>query len=388
MAGTPKYPQKPHSSGQARIRLRGRAIYLGKWGTPESHAKYHRVIAEHLAGNEPDLEPDAVLTVAELVSLFYSWAEKRYQKAGTPTSEIRSYRYALRPVVEMYSGIPAASFGPQALIACRQKLVEHGYTRRRVNGHVSRIRNVWRWGVEREYLPPDVLIGLQAVRGLRREETDAPEPRDVPPAPLEHVEAIREYVTPPVWAMIQFQLYTGCRPGEARIVRTCDVRAEDAAVPAQLRGQVWVYRPASHKTEHHGKHRLILCGPRAQDLLTAWMQPAEPERYLFRPCEGKGWRQRQKSGGKPKRIRDRHSKLANRPYKNSGYSDAVRFACQRAGIPPWTPNQLRHTAATEIRRQYGAEMSRIILGHSDLRTTEIYAERDMEAAAKAMLTWG
>jgi len=48
----------------------------------------------------------------------------------------------------------------------------------------------------------------------------------------------------------------------------------------------------------------------------------------------------------------------------------------------WSPNQLRHSRATEVRKLYGAEASRVILGHSNLKTTEIYAERDMQLAAQ------
>jgi integrase len=76
---------------------------------------------------------------------------------------------------------------------------------------------------------------------------------------------------------------------------------------------------------------------------------------------------------------------------------AVRRACKRAteaerkaaekagrtehrGIPVWRPNQLRHTAATRIRKAANVETARTALGHSDIRVTEIYAERDLEAA--------
>jgi site-specific recombinase XerC len=50
-------------------------------------------------------------------------------------------------------------------------------------------------------------------------------------------------------------------------------------------------------------------------------------------------------------------------------------------IPHWHPNQLRHTAATMIRRDYGLEAAQVILGHSKADVTQIYAERD---AAKAI----
>ena len=46
----------------------------------------------------------------------------------------------------------------------------------------------------------------------------------------------------------------------------------------------------------------------------------------------------------------------------------------------WTPNQLRHARATEIRKQYGIESASSVLGHSQLSTTEIYAEQDAERA--------
>ena len=50
----------------------------------------------------------------------------------------------------------------------------------------------------------------------------------------------------------------------------------------------------------------------------------------------------------------------------------------------WAPNQLRHTAATELRRRFGLEVARVVLGHSEVDTTEIYAERDFAAARAAM----
>ena len=46
----------------------------------------------------------------------------------------------------------------------------------------------------------------------------------------------------------------------------------------------------------------------------------------------------------------------------------------------WRPNQLRHSAATELRRHYGIEGARLILGHESGETTEIYAEADLKRA--------
>jgi site-specific recombinase XerC len=43
----------------------------------------------------------------------------------------------------------------------------------------------------------------------------------------------------------------------------------------------------------------------------------------------------------------------------------------------WAPKQLRHAAATEIRRQFGLEAAQVILGHSQANVTQVYAERDI-----------
>ena len=66
----------------------------------------------------------------------------------------------------------------------------------------------------------------------------------------------------------------------------------------------------------------------------------------------------------------------------------VRKACDRAGVERWAPNRLRHAAATRIRRETSLEVARIVLGHSDVATTQIYAERDYAAAAAAVAMVG
>jgi integrase len=49
---------------------------------------------------------------------------------------------------------------------------------------------------------------------------------------------------------------------------------------------------------------------------------------------------------------------------------------------------LRHTAATVIRAKYGVEAAKVILGHTKVETTQIYAERDLEKAQEIMAEIG
>ena len=54
----------------------------------------------------------------------------------------------------------------------------------------------------------------------------------------------------------------------------------------------------------------------------------------------------------------------------------------------WTPHQLRHTAATAIRREHGIEIASIILGHKSIPVSELYAEKNIKAAEQVMQAMG
>ena len=54
----------------------------------------------------------------------------------------------------------------------------------------------------------------------------------------------------------------------------------------------------------------------------------------------------------------------------------------KPAIPRWSPNQLRHSAGTELRKKFGLEAAQVVLGHSKADVTQIYAERDLAKAAQ------
>ena len=70
------------------------------------------------------------------------------------------------------------------------------------------------------------------------------------------------------------------------------------------------------------------------------------------------------------------------------YAKAIARACEKGGVPHWHPNQLRHTAATKARAQFGLEAAQAILGHSRADVTQVYAERDSARAIEAIGTIG
>jgi integrase len=273
-------------------------------------------------------------------------------------------------------------------------------------------------------IPAAVWHALQTVRGLRAGKSEARETRGVRPVPRDRVDAVLPFLPQPVRAMVELEYLSGMRPGEL-----CRMRGLDL----ETGGRVWVYRPGSdqgphgkHKTAHHGKDRMVFLGPRAQEILKSWLK-LDTQAYLFSPIEaeerrGRERRQNRKSPMTPSQARRTKKKNPKRPkrdrYDETSYRNAIYRACDKAFPPPeplarrqgetatewaarlteaemtelsrwrsenrWHPNRLRHSAATNLRREYGIEMAKIILGHSTLSTTLVYAERDVGKAAEVV----
>jgi integrase len=193
--------------------------------------------------------------------------------------------------------------------------------------------------------------------------------------------------------MVELQRLSGCRPGEVMAMRAIDLT---------MSGPVWTYRPASHKNTHRGRERVIFLGPQAQEVVKPFLT-TNLGAYLFSPrAYVEAMRQRRAEQRKSKRTpsqlrRKRKAKPKRQPaerYNRRSYRVAIIRAIdkvnkQRAkqglpAIPHWSPLQLRHTAATEIRARYGVEAAKTILGHSKVETTQIYAERDLNKAEEIM----
>ena len=139
--------------------------------------------------------------------------------------------------------------------------------------------------------------------------------------------------------MVRLQYVTGMRPDEVCSMRICNIdRSFD----------VWKYAPEGHKTEHHGRSRVIMLGPKAQRILQPLLNRSE-ESYLFSPEE------LTQAAGVVGRLHYSHR------YDRTSYRRAIDRAATRVGIK-WSPNQLRHTYATYIRKHHGLEAAQTCLG--------------------------
>ncbi len=439
--------RKHKASGQAFVQIKKRRFYLGKHGTEASWEKYQQTLQEKWINPPPPPPPqygvdaDDVdrLTVIDLLFAYMKHAQEHYRKHGQATGTIANIKPALRRLRESYGETLAREFGPLKLKALRETWIDGDLSIKTVNEYAAAVKRVFYWANENELVPSSVDHGLRSVRGLQAGRTRARETKPIPPVQDDVVEATLPYLPAVVADMVQFQRWTAARPGEVCALQPGQVKRRserstkrerpmplfpgEPAQPAVATGpedDVWEYRPGSHKTEHHGRSRVILIGPRAQAILRPYLVRGEDD-YCFSPAESERKRRRDAepaAGRKHRRTVPLALELRRRPprsrYTAASYRKAVQRACERAFEMPlrlrkisrklpaeeraalhkeaaawraehvWNPNQLRHTAATEMRAQFGLEASQIVLGHKNANTTEIYAERDLAKAKAAV----
>jgi hypothetical protein len=146
---------KHKATGQAVVRLDGKDHYLGKFGTAAAMAAYERLIAEWLAHGRRLPDARSGPTVNELILGYWRRCQEHYRKAdGSPSSELDLVRLTLRPLKQLYGRTPGAKFGPLALKAVRQRMIDTDLSRGVINAHVSRIKRLFKWAVENELVPP------------------------------------------------------------------------------------------------------------------------------------------------------------------------------------------------------------------------------------------
>ncbi len=194
-------------------------------------------------------------------------------------------------------------------------------------------------------------------------------------------------------------------------------------------GRVWTYVPETHKTAHHGHDRVIYLGPRAQAIIKPFLK-RDLTAYLFSPIEAEQERHAQIRERRRTRVQPSQAKRAARArwraergrrrrppserYTVASYHRAIAHACDKAFLHPelskikpakltdeqrvqlvrwrkdhrWHPHQLRHNAATRLRKEYGLDAARVILGHKSPAITEVYAEIDSAKAVEIMARVG
>jgi integrase len=190
--------------------------------------------------------------------------------------------------------------------------------------------------------------------------------------------------------MVRLQLETGMRPGELVVMRPCDIDTS---------GPVWLYRPPSHKTAHHGHERIVPIGPKGQAIIRRYLT-TDTQAYLFSPRQNMEERSvtlrlNRKTPVQPSQQDRRKMHPKRQPgdsYTTDQYRRAIAEAIERHNedkpeperIPHWFPHQLRHLRALELKREAGLDVARAVLGHRSPVMTEHYATLDIAKGVEVM----
>lgn len=405
-----------------------RDYHLGPFGSPESREAYHRVIAAWEAnGRKLPSDADPTIAVAvhscpsisEVVRDYWRWAEGYYRP-----KHVQALVGALRLLRQYFGHTPAEQFGPNNLRLLRDEMVRgdpsatpprKSWSRKYINSQIQRIRHVFKWAAARELVPVSIHQSLCTLEPLRRGRSGARENPKVGPVPEHLLHGVRKHLSKPVAALVELQLLTGARPGELLTMRPCDIEMEGT-------DSIWTYRPEAHKNAFREQERVILFGPRAQEIMRRFLVNRPTNVCMFSPAEAESERRADahsrrttplSCGNRP--GTNRRAQPRRRPkhhYTTVSYCRAIQYACDRAFPPPpplakrtgesnsqwrdrlrqsgnleelaaWRrahrfhPHQLRHSAATNFRRECGLEAAQLALGHASAQITDaVYAERD------------
>jgi integrase len=264
----------------------------------------------------------------------------------------------------------------------RADFVGRNLSRKYVNDQMSRVRRIFKWGVEEELILPGVIHALQAVPGLARGRSNARETESILPVSDEIIAAVEPHLSRQVWAMIQLQLYTGCRAGEIVRLRPIDLN---------MTGHVWFFTLDDHKNTHRGHSRTIYVGPHAQTVVQPFLADRSLEQFLFSPRDAENERHaRAQSHRRPDQQANarKTARLVGDRYTVGSYRRAVQRACKIAGVSSWSPSQLRHNAATMVRKQFGLDGAQVMLGHTHADVTQIYAQVNQAKGVEIAATIG
>jgi integrase len=411
----------------ARVRISGRVHWLGKCPdgkvTAEQQARAARLWHEHLSGITPAgdqtvevvVAPQSVtqatvisqssaapatgaITVAQMGLRYLDFCQTYYRTPdGKVTSSVAGVEMALRALFP-FADTPAATFGPRALKVVRDALVRDGRPRVTCNRVVKTIRRMFKWASSEELVSAEAWHSLETVAALQKGRTAAPEVAPVEEVPEAVVAETLPHLPPVVAAMVWFQRWTGARPGEVCLLRPCDIDRS---------GEVWVYRPQHHKLSwrEDAMPRQIAIGSEGQKVLMPFLLRAASA-YCFSPADAQ--RQQLQARREERKTPLYKSHVAHMKQKRKGksgqrrpgdryttasYRRAIARAVEAANdardeqgiaerLPNWSPNQLRHLRAGEVEEQFGIEAANAVLGHSNIRTTEIYARRKLQIATE------
>jgi integrase len=366
-------------------------IWFGPWGLAATKQKYLRWVAELLTEEvAPRVAPENDPIVADLVNAFIKHAISYYRDpvTGQPTSQLGVLKSALREL-DLYLEMPIRDFGPSTLLAVRAGIVnrdimpQSSTTKKKklcissVNGAITKIRMMFKLGVEWQIVPVEIYQALACVKALNwRTAPSLRSPEKIAPVPLHYFSLIMPHLKPLYQAVLKVHIATGMRVKELCSMRWSEI--------TEVEDGLWCYAPSEHKNSHRGDDRKVYLKSDLIELMKSVRKPLWKEDAVW--CHRGVGRHAGYSGMISADAYARAIENAQERYNDGRVSRQAGARtdlkkkykytlAKREPMAHWTPLQIRHTVATQVRRTHGLEGAQAVLGHSTLDATQIYAEK-------------
>ena len=308
--------------------------------------------------------PTTGITVDGLCAAYLRHASVYYHGEG---GEAATCACACRTWRELHGRRPVAELVHTDMLAVRDALVRRGLARVTVNRYIGIICNrILPWALDEGLIRAVTKAELSQVQPLKANRSEAHETEPVRPVGDAEIAATVSAMMPNTADMVRVHRLTGMRPEEL-----CDMawsKIDTSRTP-------WVYRPGRHKNAWRGQCRVVLIGPKARAILNAHRDTE----YPFSPVAAvyELMMKKRADAVHPSPVCRASPHAVRKPrdhWDTCAYTKTIKAACRRANVEEWSANQLRHAFATEVRRTFGIDACRAVLGHSSgLRVTDRYS---------------
>lgn len=325
----------------------------------EAAARYWEEHTRQIRRHEP-----LGVSVAELCALWAEHCREYYRRPdGKPTSMATNAILAVRLFRDLYGNAAVSELTHADMLQLRDALVRSGVARTTVNHRLWCVKYMLSWALDEALITATVKAELTQVRGVKRGRTSAPERVPVRPVDDATVEKTVEHMVPNTADMVRVHRLTGMRPCELCAMRWSLI--DRSRMP-------WVYHvpPEANKNEWRGElgmPRVVCIGPKARAILERHADgdiPFSPARAMAEHIEA--MRAARKTPVYAERKDAPHvPRVLGERWTTDAYTKTIATACRRAGIEPWGANRLRHAFGTEVRRAFGLDAAKAVLGHTD-----------------------
>lgn len=345
--------------------------------------------------------PSHIITIGELLGKYLAYVKKT-------TNHIKSndehpdthYTRRVQKFLKPYCSWPVSDFGPDELLDVQKALIEYEYvqgktkkryTRGGVNSAIRWICRIWKWGMGRQFITAEQVQGLEEIKALRMGDTESPDNPKRSRVTEVDFQKVVNAVSSVVGDMLKLIWQTAMRPYEVCDMRPYDILCDDP--------DCWLYIPGrdqtpvgKHKTTRFERVKVIPLTQTCQEILISRIKDFDSKEYIFSPkaamqefFESKSAKRKTplSYGNRPGTNKKTHPMIkASEKYDHHALRNACKRGCLRAGVEIFVPYDLRRTKATGTRSILGKEAAKVLLGHTNTDTTDIYLLDEVQEAMK------